>query len=142
MIRVGRIVLLPPGIQGLRDAADAEGVRNMARLIDNWAAERFDGPGEALFAAYDGETLVGVGGVTRETGADAMRLRRLYVLPAARRHGAGRLLAEAMIAKGFESTGLLTRNARATPLAAPFWEAMGFVRIDAAGWTHALTRPA
>jgi GNAT superfamily N-acetyltransferase len=142
MIRVERSVLLPPGIQGLRNAADAEGVRNMALLVDGWPTQRFDGPGEALFAAYDGETLTGVGGVTRETDAPAMRMRRLYVLPIARRQGAGRLLADAMIAKGFESADLLTCNARATPLAAPFWEKMGFMRVDAPGWTHELTRPA
>lgn len=147
MIRIARITELPPGIRTLREEADRNGIRNMGLLIDEWAsgAERFDGVGEALFAAYDGDTLVGMGGVTRETDIPAMRMRRLYILKAYRKRGAGRALAQALIAKGFESADLLTCNARATPEAAIFWEATGFERVERAGWTHerrAITGPA
>jgi GNAT superfamily N-acetyltransferase len=142
MIRVVRTAQLPHDITRLREEADRDSVRNMGLLVDEWAsrAERFDGPGEALFAAFDGDTLIGTGGVTRETAVPAMRMRRLYVPKSHRGLGAGRLLAEAMIARGFESTDLLTCNARATPQAAPFWEAMEFVRVGVPSWTHERAR--
>lgn len=142
MIRVGRLLQLPPGIRTLRDEADNDGVRNMGLLIDEWdsGAERFEAPGEALFAALDGDTLIGIGGVTVESGADAMRMRRLYVLGDWRKRGAGRALAQMMIAKGLESADFLTCNARATTTAAKFWEAMGFTPVEAPGWTHIFAR--
>ena len=141
MIRFERIVQLPPGIQTLRDEADRDGIRNMGLLVDEWASgtERFAEPGEALFAAFDGDVLVGIGGVTTENAAPAMRMRRLYVLRGWRKRGVGRMLAEAMMARGFESADMLTCNAR-PPGAAEFWDAMGFRRVTAAGWTHELSR--
>jgi GNAT superfamily N-acetyltransferase len=142
MIRVTRITQLQAGIQRLRDEADRDGVRNMGLLVDQWesGAERFDAPGEALFGAFDGDALIGVGGVTIEHGADAMRMRRLYVLHDWRKRGAGRALAQLMMATGLESADFLTCNARATPAAAKFWEAMGFAPVTAPGWTHIFTR--
>jgi GNAT superfamily N-acetyltransferase len=142
MIRVGRIFQLPPGIRTLRDEADRDGVRNMGLLIDEWdnGVERFDETGEALFGAFDGNTLIGVGGVTIEADADAMRMRRLYVLRDWRKRGVGRALAQVMIAKGLESADFLTCNARATPASMKFWEAMRFTAADAPGWTHVYTR--
>jgi GNAT superfamily N-acetyltransferase len=138
MIRVARIVQLPPGIQRLLEEAARDGVRNMSLLIAEWESgvERFDAPGEALFGAFDSDILVGVGGVTVEQDADAMRMRRLYVLHDWRKRGIGRALAQAMIAKGLESADFLTCNARATPTAAKFWEAVGFTPTNAPGWTH------
>ena len=113
----------------LRAQADAEGVRNMGLLAQQWAApdNPFLDPG-ALFAAFTEGELAGVGGVTPQAGLarPAMRMRRLYVIPAMRRHGVGRMLAAAMIQQGLQSAGLLTCNARATAAAPPFWEAMGF----------------
>ena len=41
----------------------------------------------------------------------------------------------AMIARGFESAGCLTCNA-VPPGAGAFWDAMGFARVTADGWTH------
>ena len=142
MIRVERIDRLPLDIRNLREEADREGVNNMRLLVEQWTsgALRFSKPGEALFAAYEGDALVGVGGVTCETDLDAMRMRRLYVRRDWRKRGAGRSLAQAMIAKGFESADLLTCNARATAAAAPFWETLGFVPVAAAGHTHELRR--
>ena len=142
MICVVRIDQLPPDIRRLRDEADRDGVRNMGLLIDEWesGAEHFDAPGEALFGAFDGNALIGVGGVTIESDADAMRMRRLYVLHDWRKRGAGRALAQVMIANGLESADFLTCNARATPAAAKFWEAMGFAPVDAPGWTHVFMR--
>lgn len=121
--------------------AAAEGVRNMALL-----AAEVGGPGDpfrepgALFSAWVDGDLAGVGGVTVETGLGepAMRMRRLYVRPPFRRAGVARALAGAMMQQGFQAAPLLTLNARASPAAPPFWEAMGFGRVDWPGITHAL----
>jgi hypothetical protein len=96
---------LPADFNALRDAAQQESVRNMDLLWEGWQSntQRFDHDGAALFGVFDDGRLVGVGGVTSETGyaEPAMRMRRFYVLPAARRSGAGRLLAQAAMAQGF-----------------------------------------
>ncbi|RIJ44429.1 GNAT family N-acetyltransferase, partial [Maribellus luteus] len=103
-------------------------------------ANRFDGQGEALFAAFvDGE-LAGVGGVSAETGLAAMRMRRLYVRPSFRRRGVASALAAAMIQQGLQGARLLTVNAAASLAAPPFWEALGFRRSGRAGVTHQLDR--
>lgn len=133
---------LPHGFDVILRDAGAEGVRNMALL----AAERgsaddpFAEPGGALFAALVDGALAGVGGVTRERSLaePAMRLRRLYVRPAFRRAGVATALAGAMMRQGFQTAPLLTLNARASPAAAPFWEAMGFAPVAWTGVTHAL----
>lgn len=143
VVVIGRVVeTLPDGFDVILEAAASEGVRNMARLAQQWASgeQRFDEPG-ALFAALVDGDLAGVGGLTVETraGEPAMRMRRLYVLPMFRRFGVGRRLAGAMMQQGFQAAPLLTVNAAASDAAGPFWEAMGFERTDALpGATHAL----
>lgn len=135
---------LPDGFDALLADAVAEGVRNMTLLADQWASgeQRFDGPDEGLFAALIGGELAAIGGVTVETGAGepAMRMRRLYVRPAFRRSGLGRVLAGAMMQQGFAVAPLLTANARATAAAPVFWEAMGFELVGMAAFTHRLRR--
>jgi len=140
VVNIARVVEdLPGEFAVIRAEAAAEGVRNMAALAEQWASgdQRFDEPG-ALFAAFAGGALAGVGGVTVETGLGepAMRMRRLYVRPAFRGAGVGRLLAAAMMQQGLQQAPLLTANARATEAAGPFWEAMGFTPVDWPGVTH------
>lgn len=131
---------LPVTFLDLVQTSQAEGIRNMALLQSDWrsGANRFEATGEALFGAYVGEQLVGVGGVSRETGytEPAMRMRRLYVLPAFRRTGVGRLLAQACIERGLETTPVLTCNAQASAAAGPFWETLGFAPIEHPTITH------
>ena len=114
----------------------------MELLAEGWLSggRRFDRDGAALFGAFIDGRLVGVGGVTAESGYSepAMRMRRFYVLPSARRSGAGRQLAQAAMAHGFTHAAVLTCNARATPLAGPFWEAMGFEPVSLPDITHIL----
>ena len=139
MIRIVRLHDLPAGMEELRAEATADGIRNMGLLVSQWldGTQRYDKPGEAMFGAFEGERLAGIGCVKIETGAaePAMRMRRLYVARGARGKGVGRALAVAMIARGFERTALLTCNA-VPPGAAEFWDAMGFSRVAAGGWTH------
>ncbi|MCE3288327.1 MAG: family N-acetyltransferase [Caulobacter sp.] len=142
MVQIVRVVeALPEGFEALRGAARAEGIHNMDMLAEQWAdgSQRFEEPG-ALFAAFvDGE-LVGVGGATPQAGLaePAMRMRRLYIAPAFRRAGVGQALAGAMVQQGLQEAHLLTANARASQAAGPFWEAMGFKRVEASGFTHQL----
>jgi GNAT superfamily N-acetyltransferase len=132
----------PEGLDRLAEAAAAERVGIVGRLIAEWNAgdQRFDGAGEALFAAYANGALAGVGGVTAESRAPepAIRMRRLYVLPERRRDGVGRILAGAMMQQGFQAAALLTVNAGASAAAAPFWESLGFRRVERPGITHEL----
>jgi GNAT superfamily N-acetyltransferase len=66
-------------------------------------------------------------------------MRRFYVRPAFRRHGVGRCLAEAVLAKAVDTEHAIVVNAP-TELAARFWEALGFVPDRRDGHTHALPR--
>lgn len=131
---------LPDGFGKLADAANAEGVRNMALLMVAWesGAQRFDADGAALFAAMDEGRCAGIGGVRRETGAgeSAMRMHRFYVHPAYRRLGIGKRIAEAVMAHALMHASLLTCNARASMAAAPFWLSLGFAPVDSASYTH------
>ena len=137
---------LPEGFERLRCEAAAEGFDHVERLAREWfsGALRFDGEGEALFAAFvDGE-LVGVGAVSHEhlePSLGAMRMRRCYVRRAFRRRGVGRALAGAMIQQGLACAPVLTVNAGA-PDAPAFWSAMGFAPDARNGRTHMLRGPA
>jgi GNAT superfamily N-acetyltransferase len=136
---------LPDQIDELRTEADAEGVPNQGMLQRDFegGAERFTKPGEILLACFSGETLVGIGGLTVEPDSSvrAMRLRRVYVRKAWRKHGIGRLLGEALMRHGFAAVDLLTLNA-GVPEADKFWESLGFKRVRHETRTHEMMSPA
>jgi len=136
---------LPEGLATLREEAATENIHNVARLEEDWrsGAERFEKPGELLLAAFDGETLVAIGGLTVEpdTTVHALRLRRLYVHPDRRKHGIGRALATALTDHGFDFVDLLTLNA-GVPGAGQFWDNLGFQRVTNESRTHELKRSA
>lgn len=142
-LQIVRIVeALPEGFEPLRSEAAAEGFAHVERLAAEWASgeQRFDGEGEALFAAFSDGELAGVGAVSREhlePRLGAMRMRRCYVRPRFRRQGIGRALAGAMIQQGLAVAGILTVNA-GTPDAPAFWSAMGFDPDPRNGRTHVL----
>lgn len=143
MLQIVRVIdELPEGFDALLAEARSESVRNMTLLAEQWASaeQRFDADGAALFAAFVGGELAGMGGVSAEASEGAMRMRRLYVRPRFRRNGVGLSLAGAMMQQGLQGADVLTVNARASAAAGPFWEAMGFRPVDAAGYTHRLER--
>src|SRR5437879_5760125 len=100
---IERLQDLPSDALGALVAESEEaGLRFVRRLLDEWAsgANRFDRPGEALFAARVGGRLVGVCGLNIDPyAADRRvgRVRHLYVLSAFRRRGVGRHLVTAGI---------------------------------------------
>ena len=128
---IERLQDLPSDALGALVAESEEaGLRFVRRLLDEWTrgANRFDRPGEALFAARVGGRLVGVCGLNIDpyTAEPRVgRVRHLYVLSAFRRRGVGRHLVTAVIetARGrFDRLHLRTENAGA----ARFYEALGF----------------
>jgi GNAT superfamily N-acetyltransferase len=141
-IRIEQVVgSLPPALTPLAAQARSEGFRHLDRLIADWEAGalRFDRPGEVLLAAYTGPDLVGVGGLTVEDSLpDAFRVRRVYVGPACRHRGVGRLLVETLLRR--VPTVAVTLNAGNTD-AASFWEKLGFARHPGDGFTHIRSSP-
>ena len=137
---------LPSGLDGLRREADAEGIRIVGAVIDRWTdgTQRYDGPGEMLVvAARPRDVAVAVGGLTWcPNVAGALRVRRFYVSPAARRHGIARDLATQLIDGAAHHTSKVTCNARASAAAPPFWESLGFTPVVIDGITHVLDFPA
>lgn len=128
MTAIRRLRALPPDFPALAAVAEAEGFRMLRVLATEWTdgANRFAGPGEALFGgvAAAGD-LVAIGGITRDPWAEALRMRRFYVAPWARRGGTGTALARAVLstARGC-GAGLVRLRAPASAFA--FWEALGF----------------
>jgi len=147
MTSAGRVQIerLTEASPGLFDALVAESERAgygfVRRLAHEWAsgANRFDRPGEALFAARMDGRLIGACGLNVDPYTPAPgvgRVRHLYVLTDYRRLGVGRRLVEQVLdaARGrFERLRLSTQN----PAAAQLYERLGFERrIEAADHTH------
>ncbi|MDA1196213.1 MAG: GNAT family N-acetyltransferase [Planctomycetota bacterium] len=140
-----RIRALPPDLDVLRSAARAESFGALDRLARDWhdGTNRFERPGEALFEARVADELVGICGLNVDpfTAGDMRgRLRRLYVLPAARRAGTGRALVRAALAAAdghFGSVVLRTHD----PAADAFYLALGFTRIEEPDATHGIDLP-
>jgi GNAT superfamily N-acetyltransferase len=125
--------LSPNDLSPLLTASTAEGFRFLSRLAAEWEAGtgRFDGAGERLLGCYDGGQLVAVGGLTRDpfsVNAGVGRLRRVYVLPNARKRGIGAQLVRALeaAAVGYFSELVLRTD---TPTAARFYEALGYLPL-------------
>jgi GNAT superfamily N-acetyltransferase len=129
---------LPAGIAMLRADAVDDGHRAMSRLVEEWAdgSNRFDRPGECLFAVCSDRMLAGIGGLTIEpTGASMFRMRRLYVHTTMRRHGVGRLIVETLLDHVQPAAAVVTVNA-GTPDASAFWLRMGFLPCIGREYTH------
>jgi GNAT superfamily N-acetyltransferase len=132
-VAVERLTHLPSdALAALVADSEQAGWRFVRRLAGEWAtgANRFDGPGEALFGAWAGGRLVGVCGLNVDPyAADPAvgRIRHLYVLAEFRRLGVGWRLVQAVMgsARGvFASLRLRTES----PQAAAFYERLGFRR--------------
>lgn len=130
----------PKRFEPLGAAGEREGIAIARNVLDRWRAgtERYGMRGELLIAAVS-ETgaIVGVGGLTVcPNVAGARRVRRFYIHPDWRRSGVARRIASLLMTFGAAHTDQLTCNAGASSAAAPFWESMGFARVDHPGITH------
>ena len=135
--------LVPDGLDTLAGHAEQEGIRIVATVLERWrdGSERYLDQGEAVLAATSGSEVVGIGALSRCPHVEeALRMRRFYVAPAWRRQGVARALATELVAVGYEHAEVITCNAGASDAAAPFWESLGFLPVDADGITHARRR--
>lgn len=142
--RIEKLQDLPPDRVGdLLADSEAAGSRIVRRLVDEWAdrTNRFDRPGEALFAAWIAGRLVGVCGLNVDpyAGDDRVgRVRHLYVLTSVRGRGVGRQLVALVIDRArerFDRLHLRTNNEAAARL----YVAMGFRAGDEGNtFSHAL----
>jgi GNAT superfamily N-acetyltransferase len=113
--------------------SERDGWRFVRRLTDEWIAgtNRFDRPGEGLFAAWGDDRVVGVCGLNADpyaTDVTLGRVRRLYVARTSRGHGIGRRLVQAVIqaARGrFRLLRVRTEN----PVADRLFERIGFAGV-------------
>lgn len=141
--RLAPLTPLTNGFVALEEESRQSGLRMLGRLREEWESgvNRFDGPADILFGAFDGHILVGIGGRTIdpfENNTKTGRVRHVYVAQNLRRLGIGRLLVERILS----DAGLyFTRiNVRAPAAAFGFYEGLGFVRIDGIDTaTHHLT---
>lgn len=120
-------------IQELREKSLAEGFSMLRRLQDHWrdGSNTFSKPGEAFFGVFEGASLAGVGGLNVDpylAGSGSGRVRHVYVAPLFRRHGVGRLLLEAIVARARGEFAVL--NLRAPDAAHAFYEALGFKPVE------------
>jgi GNAT superfamily N-acetyltransferase len=143
MPHVARISGLPDDFDALVALSLREQFPAMQRMREQFESgeNRFDRPGEALFEARDGARLVGACGLNRDpytNDASVGRVRHLYVDPAFRRRGVGRLLVAQVLehaAKHFERVRLRTLREDASR----FYLALGFRQTEAEpDATHAL----
>lgn len=135
--------ILPSGFDDMRAEATAKGYHFLERLALEWRSGdcRFDGEGETLLAAYVGDVLAGLGGVTRDpVMAGHFRMRRFYIRASFRRAGIGRELAAALLATVPRTRFPVLVNA-ATTDAPAFWESLGFKPDPCLGHTHILYWP-
>lgn len=137
------LTLLPcPGFEALLADSRADGQSMVGRLWKEWknGGNRFELPGEALFGARDDARLLGVCGLNRDPyGGQATvgRVRHLYVLRAARRHGIAGALTRRVVEAARGSFALLELRT-ISPEAAAFYRALGFRPVERLFATHEL----
>ena len=143
-IHILRLYDLPlPDIQPLVLESRTEQHRFVDRLVDEYVSgsNRFALPGEALYAAYVGDTMVGVGGLNRDPfviDSDSGRVRHLYVLKEWRGQDVGKVLMQQIVAEACNHFAVLTLRTF-SPHAARFYDAIGFETVaDVDAVTHRL----
>jgi len=110
-----------------------EGFRHITRLSEQYESgtNRFDQPGEALFAARDRERIIGICGLNQDPysmTAGVGRVRRLYVSKLYRRHGVARWLMEQVIEEAKRHYSVLVLKTD-HPIADRFYDSLGFISM-------------
>lgn len=128
-------------IQPLADEAWAEGYAFVERMLEDWKSGeyRFDGPGEQLLGAFDGDRIIGFCGLGRDPFVEGPvgRLRHLYVSRPYR--GCG--IAKELVAGTLEGAEVHFPRVRlrSTPAAVAFYEHLGFRPVEEPAATHSLS---
>lgn len=129
--QVVRLKQLPINdIQPLLEESREQGFKLVERLVRQYLSgkNQFRKPGEALFAVYSDQQLIGVGGLTPDPylpDGETGRVRRIYVLSAWRGQGVGKLLLLRIIEEATHYYRLLTLRTR-NPKASQFYYSLGF----------------
>ena len=127
---------LPKQIENLAALANQEGYAFIQRFIEEFQSgkNRFDQTGECLLMAYDGNSLVGCGGLNQQWGDAGVeerigRVRRFYVHPQYRQHGVGKtlLLELEKLAKPYYSALCLNTDQKG---AAHFYQKHNYVFVE------------
>ncbi len=107
-------------------------------VSDATAPDEFDPPGGAFFVAYVADQPMGCGGLRRYDDATA-EIKRMYVVPAARRQGLGRAVLRALEdrarAAGYRRVRLETGTRQ--PEAISLYESEGYQPIEPYGYYRA-----
>jgi GNAT superfamily N-acetyltransferase len=122
--------LTPEDLRPLLNESLSEGYDFIQRLWDDYeqGTNRFDTAGAILLGVFNGQHLIGVGGIQRDpylNRPDVGRVRHVYILKAYRRQGVGKRLLEALIQHARADFTLLTLRTQ-TQSAAAFYVASGF----------------
>ncbi|MCQ3032660.1 GNAT family N-acetyltransferase [Pseudomonas syringae] len=140
-VNIQLIAALPSQVMTLEKEATTEGFRFLTRLIEEWrtGTNRFDAQGECLMAAYLGDRLVGIGGLTRDpfTQENIGRLRRVYIAREARGQNIGRALVNSLVEHATQHFRIM-RLSTDTSDAAAFYVRCGFQTLDDEHATHAM----
>jgi GNAT superfamily N-acetyltransferase len=127
---------LDPETEEFADLAEEsrrEGYWMLVRLLEGWreGRNRFSRRGETLLGAWRRGRLAGVCGLNVDPYVEKRRegrVRHLYVSTDDRGNGVGRLLVGAIVDKA--RPYFPTLNVRAPGEAFPFYEALGFRRVE------------
>jgi GNAT superfamily N-acetyltransferase len=130
---LGRLKPESLAFEDMVEASRREGFWMLVRLRDGIGdgGNLFSRRGEILLGAYRDTQLVGVCGLNVDPYVETHRLgrvRHLYVDAAHRRAGVGRLLVETVVERAKRHFPVL--NVRAPESAFPFYEALGFGRVE------------
>jgi GNAT superfamily N-acetyltransferase len=129
-------------VRGLLYESKREGHELVQKTIDDWNnnANKFDGNGEKLWGLLSDTELVGIGGLNRDpytTEPNIGRVRHLYIRESYRRKGLATLMMKAIVDRAQQHFAML-RLFTGSPVAAEFYETLGFQKIQGYKVTHAL----
>jgi GNAT superfamily N-acetyltransferase len=120
--------------------SQSEGYNMVNRLLTDFRVgrNRFDAPGEVLFAYLFGDNIVAVAGLNQEPDKSILRtgrIRRLYVLPKFRGKGLARGLVERIMLSAESYFEKITVNVGKLD-AGELYEHLGFTPVKYPGITH------
>lgn len=139
--QIVRLDALPDVLAVLVAESQQQGFRFLCRLQTEFQSgtNDFRLPGEGLFAVFEAERLVAIGGVNQQSGMPYTgRLRRFYVAADYRRQGVGRELLtviEQAAASCFRELYLFTDTLEA----AQFYQRQGYVAVSLPDVSHRKT---